>query len=164
MTEERFVEQRYPVEKRIYKETTGRLLQVILRRLFNELGFYATINSVYANDVDIKVFKNGRYHIVGEILNWSTYSYMNNVRKQTILDNLMGYYCDRVLIYTCMGCEDLINDLSDNDIALVKIGYQVLPREYFDFFAMKNQIEHRRSDSRETRQTVRSKIVEYLKS
>lgn len=164
MSGNRLAEQRYPVKRQVYINTTGTLLQVILRRIFSELGFETKTNSVNANDVDIRVFKDGHFHIVGEILNWSQHSYMSNARKQAIVDNLIGYPCNRVLIYTCMQCEDLIDDLGDSNIESVKIGYQVLPRAYYDFYAMKNQIEHRRSDSKETRQIIKSKIVEYLKS
>ena len=55
-------------------------------------------------------------------------------------------------------------DLSDYNISLVKIGYQLLPKYFYDFYAAKEEIRSRRIDSRETRQDIKSKIIEYLKS
>ena len=58
--------------------------------------------------------------------------------------------------------ETEIEEFERKRIAVIKIGYQLLPRCFHDFFRDRNQTEARRIDSKQTRMDIKSKIAEYL--
>jgi hypothetical protein len=60
--------------------------------------------------------------------------------------------------------ESILDDLRLHDVSLIKIGYQILPKYFYDFYAEKNQIESRKADSKDAKIHIRSKIVELLRS
>jgi hypothetical protein len=68
------------------------------------------------------------------------------------------------LIYTVLENESALNGFDIYGISLLKIGYQLLPKSFYDHFAKKNQIEFREIDSRKTRNDIRSRITEFLQS
>jgi hypothetical protein len=162
---------KYPIKnKREYLQSVGRLSPHRIGQILKELnliedyGYRVWINPNQGNDVDLKVWYNNSLILVGEILNWSAKSWLSKKRKSWIIKNLLEYDCLRILIYTTFSNENLLEDLSLNGFSLLKIGYQLLPKSYYDFFAGKNEVENRERDSQVTRQDIKSKIIHHLQS
>jgi hypothetical protein len=151
---------RYPVRRKLYIKTVGELLEKIISQAFNELGFRTEIAGS-SNGVDIKVFdKEDDLFLVAEILNWSPRSWLSHKRKNNIIHNLSKYDCARLLIYTCMKDENLLQDLMAQRIQTLKIGFQILPKNYYNFYFKKNQVDLREADSEETREEIKMRIIE----
>lgn len=157
---------RYPIDnKRRYLQSLGRLLPHRIGQIFQELGFRCWIAKGQSNDVDLKLYDDkDNLLLVGEILNWSSHSELSGKRQNWIIDNLSHYNCNRLLMYTTLENESALNRFDIYDISLLKIGYQLLPKSFYDFFVRKNQVEYRRIDSRETRKHITSRLMEYLQS
>ncbi len=123
------------------------------------------IRKVEANGADLRVYNDeGNLIVVGEILNWSIRSYLNIDRKTEIINNLSEHSCRRILIYTLMGDEHILEDFRLHEISTIRIGYQILPEYFYAFYAQKNQIKFRRIDSRKTTEDIRSLLRDYLRS
>jgi hypothetical protein len=158
-------DRRFPIDRHLYGKCVGSLLQHRIGQILQELGFKTKIVKVEGNDADVVVY-DGKDHpiLAGEILNWSTGSYMNDRRKNGIIHNLSPYSCRKVLICGAPKEEPLLDDLSLHDISILRIGYQILPRYFYDFFVELKKIDSRRIDSRETRSELKSILVNLLKS
>ena len=151
---------RYPVEKSRSYQCVGRLLPHRIGQIFHELGFKTWVNPKQGNDIDLKVFLGNKLTIAIEALNWSVGSVLSEKRKNNIIKNLTKYNCKRLLIYTVLNKnapEDL-EDFTRNRISLIKIGYQLLPKEFFKFFFEKRQIDFRKIDSSETKEDIKKKL------
>ena len=145
-----------------YRHKMGRLLARRISRVFSELGYYTIICLGQSNGVDLKVFdKNLNLIIVAEILNWGPTSNLDANQKSDIINNLSKYDCNRVLIYTTMGNEYILEDLAANCIATVKVGYQILAKYYFYQWDEKKRYG-RKVDSRETNALLKLKLTQYL--
>jgi len=156
---------RYPIDQRLYTKCVGSLLQHRVGQILKDLGYRTEVPRVESNGVDLKVYnRESNLILVGEVINWSYRSYSDKKRKKRIIGNLSQYPCRRLLIYSTMGKEFLLEDLESQDISKLKIGYQLLPRYFYDHFARQNGILYRRVDSRETIQDVRAKIANLLQS
>lgn len=154
---------RFPIKRDKYTQSVGRLLPHRLGRIFQELGYQSWISRRQSNGVDIKVYdsKNNLFLVI-EALNWSSYSALSVKRKYDIIDNLSDFKCDRLLVYTCLENEVILKDLSEYSISSLKIGYQILPKDFYDFYSKKKQVESRRIDSKETKADIKARIEEYL--
>jgi len=158
-------DRRYPIEKYRYYQSVGKLLPHRIGQIFQELGFRSWIAKKQSNDVDLKVFDDkDNLILVAEILNWCLYSELSEKRKNWIITNLSKYNCKKLLIYTVLKNENVLDCLAVYKISLLKIGFQLLPKSFYDFFARKNQIESREIDSRNNRIYIKSKLMEYLRS
>jgi hypothetical protein len=156
---------RYPIERSRYFQSVGKLLPHRIGQIFRELGFGSWIAKGQSNDVDLKVFDDkDNLILVAEILNWSSHSRMSEIRRNWIISNLSRYNCHRLLIYTVFENEKILGFFDDYGISLLKIGFQLLPKSFYYFFARKNQVENRKRDSRVSKQDIKSKIIEYLQS
>jgi len=144
-------------------QKTGRLLAHRLGQLFIELDYESWICIGQNKGVDLKVYDSkGSMFLVAEILNWSVKTNLTETRKNKIIKNLLGYNCDRVLIYTTMGNEYYLDDLEQMGISTLKLGYQILPKVFYRHFEYRKQVIDRRIDSRETTLHIKSKLIEYL--
>jgi hypothetical protein len=158
-------DRRYPVGQSTYLQNVGRLLPQRIASILRELGFTVWINEGQSNGVDLKIFDdNNNLLVVAEILNWSPYSELSNKRKESIISNLLHHSCRRLLVYTTMKNESILEDLSSNNVSVLKIGFQILPQEYYDFFCRKNQITLRRAASAEATEHIRSLLTQCLRS
>ena len=110
-----------------------------------------------SNGTDLKVWYDGKLVLVAEVLNWSVGSYLSEKRSRNIKNNLNQYSCPKVLIHTTLSNHE-IQKFADTDIIVFKIGYQLLPRYFYNFFREKNQIQQRRYDSKETKEDLKMKI------
>jgi hypothetical protein len=156
---------RYPDNQREYCQSVGRLLPAIVAAILRDLGFRVWVNEGQSNGVDLKAFdKKDNLVFVAEITNWSSFTRMSEERKNWIISNLSQYECNKVLIYTALENESILSDLSFYGISLLKTGYQVLPENYYEHYARKNQVIRRRIDSEETRENIKSKIENYLRN
>lgn len=158
-------DRRYPIEKYRYYQSVGKFLPHRIGQIFQELGFVSWIAEGQSNDVDLKVFDDkDTLILVAEILNWCPYSGLSERRKNWIITNLSKYNCKKILIYTVLKNEDILDYFAVSGISLLKIGFQLLPKSFYDFFVRKNQIEFREIDSRNSRKFIKSKLIEYLRS
>lgn len=158
-------DRRYPDAQEKYCQIVGRLLPTIVGIVLSDLGFRVWINKDQSNGVDLKVFDKGNNLVlVAEILNWSLFSRMSEKRKNWIVCNLSEFSCNRVLIYSTLQNEQILDDLCLYHISLLKIGYQVLPKSYYEHYVKKDQAICRRLDNEETRKEIRSKIVFFMHS
>ena len=156
---------RYPIEKHRYLQCVGKLFEHRIGQIFEELGFKTEIAKGQSNGVDLKVYDNeDNLILVAELVNWCPYSKPNIQRKDNVVSNLSQYHCKRFFIYTTMKGESILDDLRLHDVSLIKIGYQILPKYFYDFYARRNQVILRRIDSRETRQNIKSKIMDFLQT
>jgi len=163
------IRRRYPIKKSEYARAVGRLLPHRIAQILEELGltenvgFEVRVNCSQANDVDLKIFYRGNVILVAEILNWSPRSRLSNKRKNSITKNLLKYNCVRLLIYTVLDGHS-IEYFTKKKICLLEIGYQLLPRSFYNFYKDKNQIEHREIDSKKTKRNIKSKIAQFFRS
>lgn len=155
---------RYPVKRHAYTQKVGKLLQLIIRKIFLELGASRVeIPNGQSNKVDLKVWDSkGNLVIVGEILNWSVKSLLSEKRRRKMIKNLNQYGCNKALIYTSLNRTHL-SVFSSNKISQVKIGYQVLPYLYYKFFQGKHQVIKRRPYSLSVKNEIKQLIKSYLK-
>jgi len=154
---------RYPIERTRYTQSIGKLLPHRISQILQELGLKTWINHGQTNGVDLKAYDSEDHLIlVAEILNWSPVCVLSHKRKNNITNNLSRYNCKKLLIYTCFKNESFLEDLRSYRISLLKIGYQILPRHFYEFYLKRNQVESRRVDSREIKEDLKSKIAEYL--
>jgi hypothetical protein len=152
---------RYPVKRTVYIQSIGRLLPHRISQIFEELGFETWINPKQGNDMDLKVFLGQKLIIVAEILNWSIGSKLSQKRKNCIIKNLSKYHCEKLLIYTILD-KDSLEYFTNNGISLIEIGYQILPKTFYQFFSEINRTEFRKADSKETYTSIKRKIIDYL--
>jgi hypothetical protein len=152
---------RYPVKRTVYLQSVGKLLPHRISQIFKELGFETWINPKQGNDIDLKVLLGQKPIIVAEILNWSIGSKLSQKRKNCIIKNLSKYHCEKLLIYTILD-KDNLEDFANNGISLIKIGYQVLPKTFYQFFSEIDRTEFRKADSKETYISIKQKIIDYL--
>ena len=155
---------RYPIERTRYTQSIGKLLPHRISQILQELGLKTWINHGQTNGVDLKAYDSEDHLVlVAEILNWSPVCVLSHKRKNNITNNLSRYNCKKLLIYTCFKNESFLEDLRSYRISLLKIGYQILPRHFYEFYLKRNHVESRKVDSRRTKQCIKSKIVEYLR-
>lgn len=151
---------RFPCEQLEYTKTVGKLLPQILGEIFTELGFKVKVNHQQANGVDIEVFLGHNRILVAEVLNWSIASRLTDKRKNSIIENLNEFNCNKMLIYTVPLSN--LEGLEESGIYLLEIGYQILPEAYYKFFLTKHQVEKRQVDSDSARRNIRTKILYYV--
>jgi len=149
--------QKYPVKEDKYRKSVGRLLPHRICQILKELGYETWMNPNQGNGVDIKVWHNGRLVLVAEVLNWSVGSYLSEKRSRNIKNNLNQYNCPKVLIHTTLSNHE-VQKFADTDIIVFKIGYQLLPKYFYNFFRERNQIQQRKCDSRESRLNLKMQI------
>ncbi|TET20323.1 hypothetical protein E3J74_03490 [Candidatus Bathyarchaeota archaeon] len=153
-------EQRFPCEQLEYTRTVGWLLPTILGEILTELGFVVIINPQQANGVDLEVYHESDLIFVAEVLNWSIASRLTDKRRDCIISNLNEYTCEKLLIHTVPLSN--LDGFEENGTSLLQIGYQVLPRLYYDFFLTRRQVERRRMVSAATKNDIRQMIISYL--
>lgn len=143
-------------------QTVGRLLPRRISQMLQEMGFRVWINPSQGNNIDLKVWSNNTtLIIVGEILNWSIGSRLAEKRLNKMISNLNNYDCRKLLVYTTLD-KASISKFIQNGIDVLEIGYQLLPKSYYDFFSVKRQVERREIDSDATKQDIKEKIASYL--
>lgn len=153
---------RYPVKRTVYMQTVGRLLPRRISQVLMALGFSVWINPGQGNDIDMKVWHNDRLILVAEILNWSIGSRMSDRRLRKMISNLNKYDCRKLQIYTTLD-EKSLSTFNQNGIDTLQIGYQLLPKYYYNFFCSKEQVEKRKIDSAATKEEIKHRIISYLK-
>lgn len=151
---------RFPCEQLEYTKTVGNLLPKILGETFTELGFGVKVNHQQANGVDMEVFLGHNRILVAEVLNWSIASRLTYKRKNCIIRNLNEFNCNKMLIHTVSLSN--LEGLEESGIYLLEIGYQILPKTYYNFFLTKNQVEKRSVDSKSARRNIKAKILHYV--
>jgi hypothetical protein len=156
---------RYPVSQKEYTQKTGRLLAHRIGQILQQLGYRTWICKGQKNGVDLKVYDlNGNLILVAEILNWSCRSNLPEERKAWIIENLSEYPCNKLLIYTAVENEGMLDDLSTYGISTLKLEDQILPKFFYHHFERKCQIVNRKIDSKETSLQIKLKLKEYLQS
>jgi len=156
---------RYPVKRTVYMQTTGILLPRRISQILRELNsnFTVWINPGQGNGIDLKVWYDGDLIIAGESLNWSIKSNLSKKRREDIISNLHEFSCRKLLVYTTPHENKHISKIIENGIDLLDIGYQLLPRFYYNFYLKKDQVVKREIDSVKTKNDIKHKIISYLK-
>ena len=145
-------------------QTTGRLLPRRINQILREINPNLKVwtNPYQGNGIDLKVWYDGSLIIAGEVLNWSIKSKLPEKRRETMISNLHEFPCRKLLVYTTLE-NNHVSRFIQNGIDVLEIGYQLLPRFYYDFFLQKEQVIKRRIDSSAIKEDIRNKIVVYLK-
>jgi len=154
---------KYPVKKSVYIQSVGRLLPHRIGQILKELGYETWINPRQGNDLDLKVWYRGTLIFVAEVINWSIGSNLSDERFRSMINNLSNYSCDKVLIYTVLK-GNKVHEFKKNGIKTLEIGYQLLPRYFYNFFKKKRQITKRRIDSNRTRKDIKNKLECFISS
>ncbi len=160
---------RFPVDKQVYLQSVGRLLPHRICQIMKELGFNESagymvwINPKQGNGVDLKVWCKDSLIIVGEILNWSIGSKLSDKRFRSIVGNLSKYECVKVLIYTVLD-EEKVEKFKRYGIHTLEIGFQLLPKSFYNFFKDKGEVKKRKIDSKHSKETIKRKIEEFIQS
>jgi hypothetical protein len=128
----------------------------------NNNGYKVWINPDQSNGVDLKIWHNDELVLVAEIINWSIKSRMAMEKKRWKTDNLTAYNCKKLLIHTAFFNESILEDLPDYGISAVRIGFQILPKHFYDFYLAKNQVEARRIDSRKATEEIKTVLARSL--
>lgn len=154
-----------PCEKEKYAGIVGSLLPIELERIFRELNFIPILIPRQTNGVDIQIYQNDSIVLVGEILNWSISSRLNNKRKEKIIENLCEYEdpCKRVLFHT-VPTSNIDDEFSENSIDVVCFGFQILIPEHYNFFRERNQVIRRRPLNRRSYISIKMKVLHYLRT
>lgn len=155
---------RYPIDRQRYFNCIGALFAHRLGQIFKELGYVTSIAKGQSNGTDLIVSDDDRKILAAEVFNFRITTYLNEYKKTDIIRNLSEYNCRRLLIYSCLANEDILIDLPLHAIFRLKIGYQLQPKHFYDFFEAKGQVELREVDSRKTWEDIKSKIVAFLQS
>ena len=155
---------RYPVKRTVYVQKTGRLLPRRISQILRELNsnFTVWINPGQGNGVDLKVWYGCDLIIAGESLNWSIGSKMSEKRREGMISNLHEFSCRKLLVYTTLD-NNHVSRFVQNGIDVMEIGYQILPRFYYNFYLGKGQVIRREIDCAKTKNDIKKKIVSYLK-
>lgn len=155
---------RYPVKRTIYMQTTGRLLPRRISQILRELNsnFSVWINPYQGNGIDLKVRYGYDLIIAGESLNWSIKSRLSEKRRENMISNLHEFSCRKLLVYTTLD-NNHVSRFVQNEIDVMEIGYQILPRFYYNFYLGKGQVVKREIDCAKTKNDIKHKIVSYLK-
>ena len=154
---------RFPVKRTVYMQTTGRLLPRRISQILRELNsnFTVWINPSQGNGIDLKVWHGCDLIIAGEVLNWSIKSRLSEKRRENMISNLHEFSCRKLLVYTTLD-NNHVSRFVQNGIDVMEIGYQVLPRFYYNFYLGKGQVVKREIDSVKTRTDIKHKIISYL--
>jgi hypothetical protein len=148
-----------------YAQSTGALLANRISDILEKMGFETWTVEGQNNGVDMKVWYQDNLIMTCEILNWSPYTMLSNRRKKRIIKNLTNPkhgISKRVLIYTAMKDETVIQDLPAHGISTIKFGCQVLPKHFYKFYKNKNQVVCRQIDSKATNAIIESKIRDFI--
>lgn len=155
---------RFPVKRTVYMQKTGRLLPRRISQILRELNsnFTVWINPSQGNGIDLKVWHDGDLIIAGESLNWSVKSRLSEKRRENMISNLHEFSCRKLLVYTTLD-NNHVSRFVQNGIDVMEIGYQILPRFYYNFYLEKEQVVKRETDCAKTKNDIKNKIVSYLK-
>jgi hypothetical protein len=148
---------RFPVPRMEYSKVVGKLLPEIIAEILTEFDFRVKVNHQQANGVDLEAYLDDELILVAEVLNWSIGSRLTNKRRDKIIRNLSEFDCGRLLIHTVPLSN--LDGIDENGICRVELGYQVLPKDYYDFFLARSQVIRRKIDSDSTRREIKAKIL-----
>jgi len=134
-------------------------------QLFAELGYCTWISKGQSTGLDLKVWDcENNLVIVAEILNWGPDTNLNGERKRKIIDNLSGYECNKLLIYTNMNNEYTLDGLGSKGISTLRIGYQIFARYFYPRLKAVHKLNGREIDSRETTLHLKQRLKEHLQA
>jgi hypothetical protein len=169
---------RFPIEKNRYFRCTGRLLECRIGQAVSERmralgyrwGVKVWVNPSQQNGLDLQVWLGTRLIIVGEILNWWRKCWVSKKRLSNIIKNLTTRIppdCFRLLVFANVANEEALLARLERmrpkyNIVAIKLGYQLLPKHFFNFFRTRNQAELRKIDSRETTKDIMEKVSRVL--
>jgi len=160
---------KYPVLKNIYYQKVGKLLPHRIGQILKELGYNEKnhyriwINPKQGNDVDIKMWHKGSLILVGEILNWSIKSQLSEKRFKSMTNNLSQFSCQKVVIHTLLP-EEKVKIFQEKGIKTLEIGFQTLPKHFYNHFAIKGQTFGRKIDNKNTKIDIKIKIINFFKN
>jgi hypothetical protein len=146
---------KYPVERMEYTFKVGYIAEKIVTDILKEEGFEIESHNVFENGVDVKV-NNADIGI--EIWNWC-YPHAYNSRIASVIENLKPYPL-RALVTSFISDtvkDYVINTYVMSPILIVELGFQILPKEYKEFY--KNRKDVVFYPSREAHIKVKSKMM-----
>lgn len=152
----------YNTENEKQRRGLGKLLPHRIGQILKKLGYQTEIARGQSNGVDIKVWQNGNLILVAETKNYNMATKMTNDKKENAIRNLNEYPTARkVLIYTMMANEDILDDFKARGVSILKIGYQLMPW-WFYYSLEKNLRDYRVIDSHESSLDIQYKLMQML--
>jgi hypothetical protein len=153
---------KYPVKRRSYCESVGDAGQRTVKEALKMLGCQVTMaKSVHANNVDIIFYRDGKIGALEVFNEDANRSYISTKRASGMRRNLRGFK------YKGVVCNEGLTKSSETrriikNIPFLKLGFQILPRRFYDFFNKRRELFHRKIDSRNTLKHVKNALEGFL--
>ena len=146
----------YPEIRSDYTYRVGSLFEELIRESIEDMGFDTELKEVNTEGVDIDT-EDKKIGI--EAWNWSSeHSYLK--REESVLHNLRPYIV-RILFASFINEEakQRITSYYKEDPVIVKeIGYQVLPKGYYDFYKKYDRLDGKRFVSKRLKKELKNII------
>jgi hypothetical protein len=139
-----------------------------LKKAFTNLGYTVKIFAITSNDVDLKIFKNGKFIAVIESMNWDYNTRIDADRIKSPINNFKKYAdLKRFLVINFKANLRNFETMITPYARVVYIEFQSIPDLLYQ--AAKRQgttsIHHRRSDNstiRDITSIINNQIVPYI--
>lgn len=152
----------YDPKDESHRRKLGKLLTRRIAQIIKSLGFKTKYAVGQSNGVDVKVWHNDVLVMVAEVKNFNIKSKLDYGTKERIINNLNEYpNSKKFLIYTQMGNEEILTDLETKGISTLKIGYQLMPRVFYNSLP-KMFRTYREIDSKYTTSDLKYKLSTIL--
>jgi hypothetical protein len=135
---------KYPISRLEYSFHTGELGEYAIRTIIKDILSNIDIpeHNVKVNGSDIQIFYNGKLIGKFEVLNLDSKSYINSKRAKSIRENLKNVKY-KGLICSFFNATSKAKKILKN-IPICKIGFQLLPSKFHQYYTRLNKVHHRR--------------------
>jgi RNase P subunit RPR2 len=152
----------YPTNRTEYTYTVGHAGEHAITEILRESNCNVVEHRITENGVDIKLEDDPEIGI--EVWNWSD-AHVYNDRTNSVLDNLKPFTF-RFLVASFLTEETrnyIIDFYVDNPVMVIELGFQILPKEYEDFYRKKKDTKGKLFLTDRTKDSVKHKIKPIIK-
>jgi len=161
-------EARYPVSRKEYSNTLGKLREDRVKHIFEELlhrhlGFEVITHHVNGNGPDLVIKHNGKVISKFEIMNENVSSYIDVKRAHRFRNNLRGVRCKGII---CSHKNSVTKNKEAKrilkDIPIIEVGFQTLPESFYAFYKKRGKTFKRRIANDESLESLKDKILSFI--
>ena len=152
----------YPTDRSTYCLYIGQLGEDIVSTTIRDIlpSFSIPVHDITVNGSDIKIFYDGRLIGKFEVLNFNSSSYIDSKRALSIKENLKGIKY-KGLICSFYNATSKARKILKN-IPVCSIGFQLLPKEFHQFYTKQNRVHHRRIASIRTLKMLKNTLKSFF--